>query len=92
MRMAYSEYGKGSDTCLHPCLETSKGPSVSTVNSALVETSEEKFSPIARSSVISAIRYSVTTTVKPHTVAFPLERVLKSLPTTSSLKVSNLKK
>lgn len=88
MKVAYSEYGGGSDTCLHPCLETSKGPSVGIVNYALVETSslpEENFSPTTGSLVTSAICSSVTATMKPHTVASPSERVLKNSPIASSL-------
>lgn len=92
MKAMYFGYGGGNDTHLHPCLETSKGPSVGIVNSSLVETtSEKKFSPAARSPITSAILSSVTATVRPHTVASPLESVLKNFPAASSLKVSKLK-
>lgn len=88
MKVAYSEYGGGSDTHLHPCLETSKGPSVGIVNYALAEIvslPKKKISPTAESLVTSAVFSSIMATVKPHTVAFPYETVLKNSPTASSL-------
>lgn len=84
MEATYSGYGGGNDIRLHPCLETSKGLSVGIVNSVLGETtSEEKFSPIARSLVTFTIHSSVIATGKPHTVASPSKRVLKNSPTAS---------